>query len=185
MTSSEKFARYKMVLFGDGGVGKTSLVDRFINDKFDENYISTLGYNVYEKQMPYEQSIISFMIWDIGGQERFRQLRQQYAQGADVAFLVYDITDPNSFLHIKNWKADLDEFTGGIPFILIGNKVDLGSKRQIPQIEGKKLAFEIKALDFLETSAKTGAGIENAFRQLATKTYQAHFTQGQSEYEPL
>jgi len=178
LESSEKFARYKMVLFGDGGVGKTSLVERFINDKFEENYICTLGYNVYEKQIAHENSVISFMIWDIGGQEKFRNLRQKYAEGADVAFLVYNITDQTSFLNILNWKADLTEFTGGIPFILIGTKADLGSKRQISQAEGKKLASEIGALDFFETSAKTGAGVENAFRQLAVKTYQAHFSQG-------
>jgi len=180
MDSYDKFARYKMVLFGDGGVGKTSLVDRFINDRFEENYICTLGYNVYEKQIRHENSVISFMIWDIGGQERFRDLRKKYAEGANVAFLVYNITDRNSFLNIKQWKADLDEFTGSIPFILIGNKMDLGSKRQISLEEGKKLASEIRALDFFETSAKTGTGIENAFHQLAIKTYQAYFSQGQS-----
>ena len=64
--------RYKLVLFGDTGVGKTSLVDRYINDKFKADYLSTLGYNVYEKRIPYKGDEISLMIYDIGGQERFR-----------------------------------------------------------------------------------------------------------------
>ncbi len=177
MDSYDKFARYKMVLFGDGGVGKTSLVDRFINDRFEENYMSTLGYNVFEKQIPHQNSIISFMIYDIGGQEKFRELRKKYAEGANVAVLVYNITDRKTFLNIKQWKADLDEFTGGIPFILIGTKVDLGPKRQVPQEEGRKIAFEIGALDFFETSAKTGAGVEKAFHQLAIKAYETYFSQ--------
>lgn len=177
MDSYDKLARYKMVLFGDGGVGKTSLVDRYINDRFEDSYICTIGYNVYEKQIPYENSLISFMIFDIGGQEKFRDLRQKYAEGANVAFLVYSIADQNSFLNIKQWKADLDEFTGGIPFILIGTKVDLESNRQVSEEEGRKLASEIGALDFFETSAKSGAGIENAFQQLAIKTFQTYFAQ--------
>jgi small GTP-binding protein len=170
-----RIVRYKMVLFGDSGTGKTSLVERFIHDKFEESYISTLGYNVYEKQMPYKDSVISLMIWDIGGQEKFRDLRKRYAEGAHAAFIVFDITTQQSFNNVTVWRKDLEEFAGKAPFILIGNKIDLDANRQVPKADAKKIASELGALDFFETSAKTGAGVENAFRMLATKTFDAQY----------
>ena len=178
MDSEETIILYKMVLFGDGGVGKTSLVERFIYDRFEENYTSTLGYNVYEKRIPYENAIIiSLIIWDIAGQEKYEGLRIKYAEGASNAFLVYNIADRNSFNSIRKWKQDLDAFSGQIPFALIGNKMDLESERQVSKEEGEELAAEIGALVFLETSAKTGTGIENAFNQVAFKTYQTYYKQ--------
>ena len=173
-----KIIRYKMVLFGDSKVGKTSVVERFIHEKFEESYISTLGYNVYEKQIPYKDSVISLMIWDIGGQEKFRDLRKRYAEGANVAFLVYDITNIDSFNNINIWRKDLEEFAGKAPFILIGNKMDLDTNRQVPKADAQRIATGpggLGALDFFETSAKTGAGVDNAFKMLATKTYDAQY----------
>jgi small GTP-binding protein len=177
MDSNEKIIRFKMILFGDGGVGKTSLVERFIYDRFEENYISTLGYNVYEKRISYENAVtISLIIWDIAGQEKYEGLRMKYAEGASNAFLVYNIADRNSFINIRKWKQDLDAYSGLIPLALIGNKMDLESERQVSREEGENLAAEIGALVFLETSAKTGNEIENAFHQIAFKSYQALFT---------
>ena len=179
MDSYEKFVRYKMVLFGNANVGKTSLVERFINDRFEENYISTLGYNVYEKQINYENSLISLMIFDIGGQEKFRDLRKKYAEGADTAFLVYDVTNPDSFASLEAWKTDLVEFAGEIPFIIIGNKNDLTSA--IPNEDAMQLSYKLGALDYFETSAKTGAGVEKAFNQLAVKSFEMAFAPKPSE----
>lgn len=170
-----RIVRYKMVLFGDSQVGKTSVVERFIHDKFEESYISTLGYNVYEKQIPYKDSVISLMIWDIGGQEKFRDLRKRYAEGAHVAFIMFDISNKESFLNVNVWRKDLEEFAGKAPFILIGNKMDLDSNRQVSKADAQKIASELGALEFFETSAKTGAGVENAFKILATKTYDAQY----------
>ncbi|MHA1263790.1 MAG: Rab family GTPase [Candidatus Helarchaeota archaeon] len=169
---AEGLVRYKMVLFGSEGVGKTSLVERFINDKFEEQYISTLGYNVYEKQVNYNKWTISLMIFDIGGQERFRDLRKKYATGANTAFIIYDITNRDSFNEILGWKTDLNEFSGAIPFILIGNKADLVEFRTVSEDEGRKVATDLNALTFFETSAKTGFGVEEAFTQLAIKTFE-------------
>lgn len=171
MTQPGTIIRYKMVLFGDSGVGKTSVVERFVNDKFEEEYTSTLGYNVYEKQVPYKNCIVSLLIWDIGGQEKFRELRKKYAEGAQIAFIVYDLTNRPSFENVGLWKKDLDEFAGPVAFIIIGNKLDLEMNRMVSQSEGETLASQLGALDFFETSAKTGSGIEDAFNQLAMKTY--------------
>lgn len=175
--ASNVVIRYKMVLFGNVGVGKTSLVERFINNKFQENYISTLGYNVYEKQIPYENNVLSLMIYDIGGQEKFRDLRMKYAEGARVAFIIYDITDVNSFEMISNWKKDLEAFTHNISFMLIGNKMDLEEDRAVSTEDGAKNSSEIGALGFLETSAKSGKGVEQAFHKLAIKAYELYMKQ--------
>ena len=167
--------RYKMVLFGNVGVGKTSLVERFINNKFEDNYISTLGYTVYEKQFTYQGLIISLMIYDIGGQEQFRDLRKKYAEGANTAFLVYDITNFSSFQRVEDWRDNLREFAGEIPFVVIGNKADLGVNRVIDTESARKFSVELGAADFFETSAKTGAEVNSAFKKLAVQTYQSDF----------
>jgi small GTP-binding protein len=167
----EKLMRYKMILFGNEGVGKTSLVERFVNDKFEENYIATLGYNVYEKRILHNDSIISLMVYDIGGQERFDELRKRYSQGAHTAFIVYDVTDPNSFTNIRKWKTDLDEYVGSIPFIIIGNKIDLETERKIKIEDALKMCSMLGGLGYYETSAKNGKGVEDAFNQLAIMTY--------------
>lgn len=160
--------RYKLILFGNERVGKTSIVDRFVNNKFEDDYISTLGYNVFEKRLTISECIVSLMVYDIGGQEKFTSLRRQYANGAHAAFLVYDITDLDSFNDIRRWKADLSSSAGEIPYVIIGNKKDLESQRQVMTQEAERASLELKAATFIETSAKTGEGIEAAFNQLAS-----------------
>ncbi|MHA1263791.1 MAG: Rab family GTPase [Candidatus Helarchaeota archaeon] len=174
MTESNVTWRFKLVLFGNENVGKTSLVDRLVNNRFQENYISTLGYNVYEKQILYNNVLISLLIFDIGGQEKFRPLRQKYATGANTALLVFDITSRSSFENLPNWKNDLGEFAGTIPFIVVGNKVDLENLREVSTAEAQQLAIQLGALTYFETSAKTGFGVDNAFQKLAIKTYELH-----------
>ena len=176
MDSYERLLRYKLILFGNIGVGKTSLVERFVNDKFEENYVSTLGYNVYEKRIFHENAIISLMIFDIGGQEKFRNLRKKYAEGANAAFIVYDITDLDSFSNLMKWKNDLVEFAGDIPFIVIGNKIDLVDDRQMSKEEAFAMCSLLGALANFETSAKNGKDVEDAFHQIAIRTLLSHST---------
>jgi len=164
-----------MVLFGNVSVGKTSLVERFINNKFEENYISTLGYTVYEKQFTYKDSIISLMIYDIGGQEQFRDLRKKYAEGANAAFIVYDITNLASYQRVEDWRDNLREFAGDIPFVIVGNKADLEVNRVIDAESARNLSIKLGAADFFETSAKTGVEVNSAFKKLAVQAYQSDF----------
>ncbi|MBD3230382.1 MAG: GTP-binding protein [Candidatus Lokiarchaeota archaeon] len=174
MESNKNVVRYKMVIFGNVKVGKTSLLERYVNDRFQDSYISTLGYNVYEKRISYKDSEISLMIYDIGGQEKFREVRKKYAEGANTAFIVYDITNLESFENIVNWRNDLEQFSGDIPFVLIGNKVDLENSRKVSKEKGLELSKEINALDFIETSAKTGESVQKAFEECAIKTYDTY-----------
>ena len=166
--------RYKMVLFGDANVGKTALVDRFINNKFETDYLSTLGYNVYEKQISYNDVIISLMIYDIAGQERFSQLRKKYSSGANTAFIIYDVTNRESFLNVVKWRNDLFAIAGQIPFIIIGNKNDLIGSRQVNKEEAINLALDLGAMNLIETSAKTGDEVESAFMELAVNSYRQY-----------
>ncbi len=175
MESEASEIRFKMILFGSEAVGKTSLVDRFVNDKFEHSYLSTLGYNVYEKLVSHGKLVISLLIYDIGGQERFRELRRKYAEGAHLAFIVFDVTNVDSYKMVQDWKVDLFEFAGEIPFILVGNKADLGQERQIARDDAVKLSSDLGAHTYLETSAKTGEGVEAAFTQLAQHTYKIRF----------
>ena len=171
LTIPEKSVRYKLVLFGSASVGKTSLVERFVNDKFDSNYMSTLGYNVYEKQVAYKNAVISLMIYDIGGQEQFRELRKKYAEGAHTAVIVYDITNVSTYERVPDWVYNLREFAGEVPFIIIGNKVDLENQRKVDREKAADLSIDLMAEEYFETSAKTGAFVESAFLKLASKTY--------------
>lgn len=173
---SEKIFTYKMVIFGNVGVGKTSLVEQFINKRFEKNYISTIGYNVYEKRLSVMDLTIRLMIFDVGGQEKFRELRHKYAQDANTAFIIYDITDRPSFVSVPEWRKDLAGIAGDIPFIIIGNKSDLQKDRQVSVEDAQKLSSELGALSWFETSAKTGKGVEEAFTQLAKRTYE-YYTQ--------
>ena len=157
----------KLVLFGNQAVGKTSLVERYINNKFEQEYLSTLGYNVYQKSLDFDENTIIFIIFDIGGQERFKDLRKKYATGANAALLVYDITNRDSFDNIRNWHNDLMEFTHDPSFIIVGNKIDLEDYRQVMKEEGEKLAQELRADGFFETSAKDDIMINGAFYEFA------------------
>ena len=169
---SVKLFPYKMVLFGNEAVGKTSLVERFVNNRFEEDYLSTIGYNVFEKRIAYLNFEISLMIYDVAGQEKFSELRKKYAEGANTAFLIYDITDLTSFTNVMKWKTELNEIAGNIPFMIIGNKLDLQARRQVPSGDAVKMSSALGALSSFETSAKTGEGVEDAFKLLAIKTHE-------------
>ncbi len=120
---------FKVVLIGDGAVGKTSLVRRFVEQKFDDDYITTIGVNVKKKVIPEFRTILS--IWDIFGQKSLApQLHSKYYRGAKGALVVFDITRKNTFDNLDDWIRDLYKVTGPIPVHILANKVDLISDFQ-------------------------------------------------------
>jgi small GTP-binding protein len=156
----------KICLLGEANVGKTSLVYRFIENKFRENYKSTLGVNLLKKDMALETyGNVSAQIWDLGGQESFKSLRKLYLEGANGALLVYDCTKKKTFEKIDDWIKDFKQARGDEPLILIGNKTDLKDKIKISKDEGSNLAVK-QNMKFLSTSAKTGSNVEDAFIEL-------------------
>jgi len=156
----------KTVLLGEAGVGKTSLVYRFIENKFRENYKSTLGVNLLKKDLEVEgYGGVSSQIWDLGGQESFRSLRKLYLEGANGGLVIFDLTDKKSFDKLNDWLESFRTARGEQPLLLIGNKSDLENQVKITESEAKKYAKENK-MDLILTSAKTGQNVEEAFIKL-------------------
>ncbi|MCK4480953.1 MAG: GTP-binding protein [Candidatus Lokiarchaeota archaeon] len=159
----------KICLLGEANVGKTSLVYRFIENKFRESYKSTLGVNLLKKDMEIEgYGDVSAQIWDLGGQESFRSLRSLYLEGANGAFVVYDMTSKKTFEKIDEWVHDFRDAREDAPIILIGNKSDLEKQIKITESESREYA-NTNNLGMVITSAKTGQNVEEAFTELTKK----------------
>ncbi|MFX1378838.1 MAG: Rab family GTPase [Promethearchaeota archaeon] len=157
----------KIVLLGEANVGKTSLVYRFIEDKFRENYKSTLGVNLLKKDMELNSfGFVSAQIWDLGGQESFKSLRKLYLEGANGALLVYDMTSQKSFEKLDDWVQSFREARDDAPIILIGNKSDLTNQIKIDENKSAEYA-NMNNMGLIITSAKTGQNVEEAFIKLA------------------
>jgi Ras-related protein Rab-11A len=163
---------FKIVVIGDAAVGKSTLIHRFIKDKFKEDYRPTLGADLLRKQVEIEFEDKKFnctlVLWDIAGQDRYKMIRALYFNGCVGAILVYDCTRLKTFENIKSiWLNDLlINAEENVSHILIGNKIDLEDLRLVSSEEGKEMAEEIKSAEFIETSAKTGENVENAFKSL-------------------
>lgn len=159
----------KIVLLGEANVGKTSLLYRWIENKFRENYKSTLGVNLLKKDMNIEgYGEVSAQIWDLGGQESFRSLRRLYLEGANGALLLYDVTSKESYEKLNEWIQSFKEDRENEPIILIGNKSDLKDKIKIKNKDANEFARKNK-MDIIITSAKTGENVEKSFIELTTK----------------
>lgn len=164
-TDSEAQFKFKLVLLGNPAVGKTSLVYRFIENRFRTDYKSTLGVNLLKKDVICDGKMISLQIWDLGGQESFRSLRKLYLEGSHGGLLIFDMTNPKSFEDIEEWLGDFKKVRGELPLILIGNKFDLVDSIKVQKETAEKYAQD-KNLDLVITSAKTGEGVNQAFIDL-------------------
>lgn len=168
--SEEKEYVLKLLLLGDAAVGKTSLINMYLSHSFKEEYHATLGVNIVTKDLNLKEinAKARLIFWDLAGQEKYNLSQELYFQGVSGAFLVYDITRDESFKNIKSkWLADYNNHAQKVgSYILIGNKVDLEDSRQVSTNKGEELANQIKAVDFIETSAKYGDNVEKAFQRI-------------------
>ncbi len=164
--------RFKIILIGPGAVGKTSLVKRFVEDSFSTSYKVTIGVDFLEKEVSINaEESAKLTIWDIGGQDRFKFLRSKFYDGAHGALLVFDLSRADTYKEMKKWLSQMWKFAGeNVPFVLIGNKVDLLKDigEVVEQKEARTFA-EYEGSIYIETSAKTGANVEEAFSQLTKK----------------
>lgn len=156
---------FKIVLLGDPGVGKSSLITRFVHNRFQSSYLMTIGVDILSKQLFVGNDEVLFLISDIGGQERFASVREKFYRGSRGCFLVFDLTRENTLSSVKAWKKGLDAVEEDVIYFLIGNKADL--KEQV-SVSDESIHAIIEELNlpketFFITSAKTGEKVEEAF----------------------
>ena len=161
--SVEDLIKLKLIVVGNQGTGKSCILNRFVNETFEENYQATIGLDFQSKNITIHDQDVRLIIYDTAGQEKFRSLIPMYIREAQIILLVYDISDKDSFDAMPNWIQEVKEVLNKeVVFALIGNKMDLESQRKISYEEGKKLA-EKNNFVFQEVSAKTGKNFENLF----------------------
>ncbi len=161
----------KVVLLGDGAVGKTSLIRRFVVDKFSDDYITTIGTKVTKKDLRIESPgkvvDVTFMIWDVLGQKGYKNIQESSFQGAKGALLVYDVSRVDTLRSVKEyWIPRLIAIAKPVPLVLVGNKVDLVKDRTRAREELEDAMEELRITGFL-SSAKTGESVEASFACLA------------------
>ncbi|KAJ6248215.1 rab gtpase [Anaeramoeba flamelloides] len=158
--------KYKICFLGDEGVGKTSMITRFIYETFDPDSQSTVGVDFLSKTIHIENKTIRLQLWDTAGQERFRCLLPSYIRNSSLAVLVYDVTNPESFENLDFWLQTIKEIRGeDVIIFFVGNKADMVEERKV-SIESLEKKAQEKGFLFFETSAKTGQNIKPLFRKV-------------------
>lgn len=155
------------MFLGEQSVGKTSLLSRFMYDAFDAQYKATIGIDFMSKTMYLPDRTVRLQLWDTAGQERFRTLIPSYIRDSNVAVVVYDITNHQSFQDASKWIDDVRAERGNmVVIVLVGNKTDLNDKREVSVEEGEQMAKDMGII-FIETSAKAGYNVKNLFKKVA------------------
>mmetsp|Transcript_3686 Transcript_3686/g.5596 ORF Transcript_3686/g.5596 Transcript_3686/m.5596 type:complete len:216 (-) Transcript_3686:35-682(-) len=168
MTSTEP--RFKLLVIGDGGCGKTCFVKRHISGEFQRKYVATLGVEVSELDFWTSEGKVSFSCWDTAGQERFGGLRDGYYILAEAAILMFDVTNRDSYKNVPNWYKDVRRVCGGIPMVLCGNKCDVKERSVLP----KHITFHRKKnIQYYDISAKSNYNFEKPFVYLLRKLLNA------------
>ena len=155
----------KYIIIGDSSVGKTNILSVYNNGKFNEKFQPSIGVEFIAKNIELEDSIFRLQIWDTAGQENFLSMTKVYYKNSCCAFIVYDITEKDTFSHVEFWLSELKkEAPESILCVLIGNKNDMNDRREVSYEEGKNYAKKHNMM-FYETSAKNKINIENIFRE--------------------
>ncbi|XP_028164737.1 ras-related protein Rab-9B isoform X1 [Ostrinia furnacalis] len=168
--SSNRNTLLKIVILGDGGVGKSCLMSRFISNHFDDHSFHTIGVEFMNKTIEVNGKEYTLQVWDTAGQERFKSLRTPFYRGSDICILAYAIDDRSSFNNIKIWLNEFLHYAGvknGIekfPFMVVGNKSDVSSKdREVSHDQLKQWCDDNKIATYIETSAKNDNNVVEAF----------------------
>ncbi|ORZ23628.1 small GTPase superfamily [Absidia repens] len=176
--SSRKKVLLKVIILGDSGVGKTSLMNQYVNKKFSSQYKATIGADFLTKEVMVDDKLVTMQIWDTAGQERFQSLGVAFYRGADCCVLVYDVNNNKSYESLGQWH---DEFLvqasprdpDNFPFVVLGNKVDVDeSKRMVSQKRAMSFCQAKGNIPYFETSAKEAINVEQAFQTIAKNALQ-------------
>ena len=163
--------RFKIVMLGDGAVGKTAMTTRFTQNFFEADYKRTIGADFAVKRMdiPDIDAHVTLQCWDLAGQPRFEFVRQGFYRGSRGGLLLYDVTRRRTFLNIDRWKEEAFVNIGKeIPIVLVANKIDLVDSRVVSEKDGKTYAKE-QGFIYVESSALTGVNVEKAYVNLCKK----------------
>ncbi|MHA1785856.1 MAG: Rab family GTPase [Candidatus Helarchaeota archaeon] len=163
---------WKICVIGDPGVGKTTLMLRYTEETFNELYIPTVGVQVSQKHLKKNDSNIQLNIWDIAGQAKFQNFRKLFYEGSFGYFVVFDVTNLESFKNSINWHKDFQKVAKSKikEGILIGNKIDLSKDRKVSQHTALKYSKSL-GLNYIETSAKTGENVDLIFQTITEKIF--------------
>ncbi|KAL6514567.1 hypothetical protein OROGR_020146 [Orobanche gracilis] len=171
---SRRRALLKVIILGDSGVGKTSLMNQYVNKKFSNQYKATIGADFLTKEVQFEDRVFTLQIWDTAGQERFQSLGVAFYRGADCCVLVYDVNVMKSFDNLNNWREEFliqasPSDPENFPFVVIGNKVDVdgGNSRVVSEKKARAWCASKGNIPYFETSAKEGINVEEAFQVIA------------------
>jgi len=167
--SHGKNSLLKVVILGDGGVGKSCLMNRFVNNHFQEVSFHTIGVEFLNKELTINNDLFTLQIWDTAGQERFKSLRTPFYRGSDVCMLTFAVDDLSSFQNLAMWKkeflfyADIKE-GAFFPFIVVANKIDIGDEnRRVTEAQARQWCEENGKLPYIEASAKDAVNVDKAF----------------------
>ena len=175
MTSSGEQMNFlyllKFIIIGDSAVGKSNMLLRYIHDRFNEDFHSTIGVEFGAKNIQIDGKVFRIQIWDTAGQETFRSITRAYYKNSVCAFVVYDISNRATFDNIKSWVEDCKRLSPKtVLMVLVGNKIDLEERREVSYNEGSIFAQKNGML-FFECSAKTGNNVEQIFMESTREIY--------------
>ena len=167
--------KFKVCVMGDASVGKTTTVTRFSDGTFAENYLVTVGvqHSIHRILVEGEKSsaLIELLVWDIGGQEKFKDLRKMFYRSTDGVILMFDLTDATSFSSFQQWAAEVFTNIGAeVPLVIVGNKADL-QNHEVDLVDADRFARELNA-EFVVTSAKTGMNIGYLFQAMGRSIFE-------------
>jgi small GTP-binding protein len=160
---------HKLVFLGDSGVGKTSLVERFVYDSLSTDMTRTIGAVLHVKRVEFNDALHKLVIWDLGGQQSFSELREQYCANASGAFFVFDRTRPETFESMSQWLQSLYTAAGEVPVVVCENKIDLESKMSEDAVH---MDIAKRVLKYIQTSATENIHVEQAFFELVRVIYE-------------
>ena len=178
--SLDDLMKFKLIVVGNISTGKSSILNRFVNETFEEDYQATIGLDFQSKNITIHDQDVRLILYDTAGQEKFRSLIPMYIREAQIILLIYDVSNRESFESLPKWFSDiLDVKNNEAVFVLVGNKIDLENERQVSTEEGKNFALE-KNMIFQEVSAKNGTNFEELFYK---QIFEAVYNKFKSDFD--
>jgi len=186
--ASRKKVLLKVIILGDSGVGKTSLMNQYVNRKFSNQYKATIGADFLTKEVMVDDRLVTMQIWDTAGQERFQSLGVAFYRGADCCVLVFDVNVAKTFENLDSWRSEFLIQAGprdpdNFPFVVLGNKIDLEGQRLVSTKRAQSWCQSKGNIPYFETSAKAAINVEQAFQTIAKNALRQE-AEGEVDFVP-